>query len=144
MPSRASAWCALALIFALYVVGFVSRGVLRHLVQTAPVWLIVYFGWRRSESTKWMAIPCFVFWLFLMSLIWLFLMGWSHLISGTFSPIEIAMTLVVGATAIAGLVDALRTSTSVREFQALAISAAFLLVQGALFFVSFLPAIAHD
>jgi hypothetical protein len=80
MSPRILAYCALSLILALYVVGFVSHGILRHLVQTAPVWPIVILGWKRSEYTQWMALACFLFWLFLMSLIWLFLLGWSHVI----------------------------------------------------------------
>jgi hypothetical protein len=35
--SRTVALCAVFLIAALYVVGVVSHGVLRHVVQTAPV-----------------------------------------------------------------------------------------------------------
>jgi hypothetical protein len=37
-----------------------------------------------------------------MGLIWLFLLGWAHVVSGTFSPIEVAMTLVVGLSSILG------------------------------------------
>ena len=38
MQSRGLAFCALLLIASLYVVGVVSHGVLRHIVQTGPVW----------------------------------------------------------------------------------------------------------
>src|SRR4029078_12058102 len=94
--SRRVACCALVGIFALYIVGYVSHGVLRHIVQNARLWIIVIAGFRNSDLTKWVALPCFVLWLVLMSLIWLFLLGIAHVISGTFSPIEVAMTLVVG------------------------------------------------
>jgi hypothetical protein len=43
----------LVLIAALYVVGIVSHGILRHLVQTAPVWPVVILGMEhrlRSQS----------------------------------------------------------------------------------------------
>jgi hypothetical protein len=144
MSPRILAYCALSLILALYVVGFVSHGILRHLVQTAPVWPIVILGWKGSKYTQWMALACFLFWLFLMSLIWLFLLGWSHVISGTFSPIEIAMTLVVGGAAILGIIVALRARTSVRALVAMASFVVFLLIQFCAVRISFLPRIAHD
>jgi hypothetical protein len=140
--SRVIAFCALFLIAALYVVGVVSHGVLRHIVQTAPVWPTVVLGLRDSRWSKWTSLPCFFCWLLLMSLIWLFLLGWAHLISGTFSPVEIAMTIVVGVSSIAGPVTGLRSGTG-------AVSAAVmcLLMLGVRVLalrVSFLPGIAHD
>src|SRR5262245_58700583 len=89
--------CGLVVIAALLIVGVVSHGVLRHIVQTLPVWIIVVLGLRDRASVKWAAIPIFLFWLFIMTLIWLFLLGWSRIASGTYSPTEIAMTLCVGA-----------------------------------------------
>jgi hypothetical protein len=63
--------------------------VLRHVVQTLPLWFSILFGFRRSELAKWSALPCLIFWLGIMLLIWLFLMGRSHVVSGHFSPVEI-------------------------------------------------------
>jgi hypothetical protein len=144
MRSRGLAFCALLLIASLYVVGVVSHGVLRHIVQTAPVWGAVVLGMRRSVWSKWAALPCFIVWLFLMSLIWLFLLGWARVISGTFSPIEIAMTLVVGACAVIGIVLALRMNTGVRSLGASAVFFGMLLLQIVALRISFLPGIAHD
>jgi hypothetical protein len=50
----------------------------------------IALGIRRSGWIKWAALPCFFFWLMLMILIWLFLLGWARIVSGTFSPTEIA------------------------------------------------------
>lgn len=36
--------CALIVILSLYVVGIVSHGIIRHFVQTAPVWPVVWLG----------------------------------------------------------------------------------------------------
>jgi len=136
--------CALVLIAALYVVGIVSHGVVRHIVQTAPLWLAVALAKRGSAWSKWAALPCFMVWLLLMALIWLFLLGWTHVISGTFSAVEIAMTVIVGLCSATGIVSAIRTKTNVSA------AAAFTLFALALFFqlvalrISFLPAIAHD
>ena len=52
--------CCLAMIAALMVVGAVSHGVLRHIVQTSPLWITIVLGIRRSASTKWAALPCSV------------------------------------------------------------------------------------
>jgi hypothetical protein len=37
--------------------------------------------------------------LILMTLIWLYLLGWSRVLSGHFSPAEIALTLIIGELA---------------------------------------------
>src|ERR1043166_49784 len=106
MPAESNAartigWCALAIILSLYVVGVVSHGVIRHIVQTAPIWPAVWLGMKRSEWAKWTVFPSYLFWLGIAIVIWLFLLGKAHIVSGTFSPIEIAMTIVfAGACAV--------------------------------------------
>src|SRR5436305_5020193 len=90
------AYCCLAVLIALYVVGAVSGGSLRHEVQTLPLWFPIVMGFRGKESARWSAVPCLVFWLVIMIFIWLFLLGWAHLLTGHFSAVEIAMTLVIG------------------------------------------------
>src|SRR5258707_1667842 len=96
---NASNWiasCCLAVLVALYVVGAVSNGSLRHEVQTLPLWVPIVLGFRQRELAKWSALPCLIFWLVIMILIWLFLLGWARIVTGHYSPIEIAMTLVIG------------------------------------------------
>ncbi len=93
---KALAYASLVTIAALLVVGSVSHGVLRHLVQTLPSWLTVYFGFRRSTLAKWTAIPVSLFWLAIMICIWLYLLGWASIVSGHFTKVEIAMTIIVG------------------------------------------------
>src|SRR6266851_2465779 len=55
--------CCVAIIAALLVVGAVSSGVIRHIVQTSPLWIAIVLGVRRSGWSKWAALPCLVFWL---------------------------------------------------------------------------------
>src|ERR1043166_10041794 len=102
---RLIAYLLLAIVAALYVVGAggVPPGSLRHEVQTLPLWFPIIAGLERRELAKWAALPCMIFWLTIMIVIWLFLLGSAHFVSGHFPPIEIAMTLVVGAAAMAGL-----------------------------------------
>src|SRR5438034_1603738 len=62
------AYCSLAILIALYVVGAVSvpPGSLSHEVQTLPLWVPIVAGVQRREIAKWAALPCRVFWLAIM------------------------------------------------------------------------------
>lgn len=55
--------CCLAVLMALYVVGAVSHGSLRHEVQTLPLWVPIVAGLNRRDFARWCALPCLVFWL---------------------------------------------------------------------------------
>src|ERR1035438_1352317 len=112
------AYCSLAVLAALYVVGAVSHGLVRHEVETLPLWIPIVLGFRQRELAKWAALPCMVFWLILMVFIWLFLLGWARVFTGHYSPIEIAMTLVVGVACLAGIGSSLRWRTAVTSFTA--------------------------
>jgi hypothetical protein len=96
--------CCLAIILAqVGGVGFASGLVLHHLAQTLPLWVGVVHGFRRSRATGWVGLPLFLFWLVLMALIWLDLLGIAHVLFGHFSPVEIAMTIVVGTASVVGI-----------------------------------------
>jgi hypothetical protein len=135
--------CSLAIMAALLVVGAVSHGVIRHIVQTAPLWIAIVLGTRRSDLSKWAALPSFVFWLLLMIAIWLFLLGWARIVSGTFTITEIAMTIVVGAASTLGIMAGLRMRTATRLAVAAATVLGVTLLNLIAFRVSLLPAIAH-
>jgi hypothetical protein len=140
---KAVAWCSLAILVALYVVGAVSNGSLRHEVQTLPLWVPIVLGFRRQPAAKWAAIPCFLIWLTLMTFIWLFLLGWARVFTGHFSPIEIAMTMIVGAAGVAGLAISLRWPSGLTWAKGLSISLLSALFQLAALRISFLPSIAN-
>jgi hypothetical protein len=110
---RLAVYCAV-MIAGLWVIGLASHEELRHFIQTLPLWIGVVLGFRRSEFTKWAALPFFIFWFAILLLIWLYLLGISRIIRGHYSPTEIAMTVVVGAVALAGIVGSLRTKTPVK------------------------------
>jgi hypothetical protein len=135
--------CCAAVIAALYVVGFVSQTELRHVVQTLPLWVGAILGYLGERMARWVALPLFLFWLILMSLIWLYLLGWANVIHGHFSPIEIVMTLVVGISSLLGIVNCVPGITSsglITGGAVFLLSAAF---QVAMLHVSFLPEFAH-
>jgi hypothetical protein len=139
------AYASLAVLLALYVVGAVSvpPGSLRHEVQTLPLWFPIVAGFQRRPLAKWAALPCFIFWLTIMIFIWLFLVGWARIVTGHFSPTEIAMTLVVGLGSIAGLLAAARWRTGVRPVTALGVFFLFGVLQFLAFRLSLIPYIAR-
>ncbi len=136
--------CCLAIILALVGgVGVASGLVLRHLVQTLPLWGGVALGLRRSRATGWVGLPLFLFWLLLMGLIWLYLLGISHILSGHFSSIEIAMTIIVGAASMLGITMFAQFRSSLSVTSAASLFLIVAAIQLACFRASFLPAIAH-
>ena len=138
------AYSALTILLALYVVGIVSHGVVRHIVQTLPLWFPILLGLRRREIAKWASLPCFIIWLALMILIWLFLLGVANVISGHFTPLEVILTLVVGIASLAGLVVGFRWRTSLSWGKAVFVAAILTVLQVLALRISFLPAIAKD
>ncbi len=135
--------CCAIVIAALYVVGVASGTVLRHAIQTGPLWACVLLGWKRTRGVRWLALPMLVFWLVIMVLIWSFLLGWSRLASGHYSPVEIAMTLVVGAAALLGIPASLCGDGKGSAAAALGWFLVGAVLQYAAFYISFLPAIAR-
>jgi hypothetical protein len=135
--------CCVAVIAALYVVGFVSQTELRHVGQTLPLWVGAILGYLGVRMARWVALPLFLIWLILVSLIWLYLLGWASVIRGHFSPVEIAMTLIVGISSLAGIAGCV---PGIQSAGLLAGSGVFLLSassQVAMLYVSFLPKLAH-
>jgi len=140
---KAVAYCSLTVLVALYVVGAVSNGSLRHEVQTLPLWVPIVLGFRQQPTAKWAAIPCFIIWLALMTFIWLFLLGWARIISGHFSPTEILMTVVVGVASLTGLGVSFRWATALSWGKGLAVAALLFVLQLAALRISFTPYIAR-
>src|SRR5690348_5030142 len=134
--------CCLTMMTDL-LVGLVSHGILRHIVQTSPYWLAIALGLRGSPCSKWAGLPCFAHWLLLMINIWLTLLGFPHLLGGPFSPTEVAITLVVGVAALAGMAASVRIRSQVGAPTAAAAMRLVLVLELAALRVSFLPAIAH-
>jgi hypothetical protein len=136
--------CCVAIIAALVLgVGLATNLVLRHVVQTAPLWVGVILGFRRSPAVGWVALAPFLAWFVLMVLIWSYLLGISHLISGHFSPIEILMTIIVGLAALIGIGSFFRFRSSLSPLTAGLIFVLMTVFQVVCLRVSFLPAIEH-
>ena len=144
MPGRIFAWCALVAIAALITVGAVSNGVVRHIIQTLPLWIIVVLGLRDSALTKWAVLPIFLIWLIVMALIWLFLLRILHIVSGSFSPVEIAMTFAVGAGCLWAIVRFFTGKRSVPPLMAAATLAGAAMLQVGAIAISLQPPLDSD
>src|SRR6267142_4091452 len=116
--------CCMVIIGALVlVVGVGSHGVLRHIVQTSPLWIAIVLSIRRSALAKWAALPCLAIWLFLMTAVLLYVLGGAQIlfIGGTFSPMEIAMTVLVAIASLAGIIVSPRIRSGARPSKMIAI-----------------------
>ena len=134
--------CCLTIVAALVLgVGLASNLVLRHVVQTIPLWIGVIVGFRRSPAAGWVALAPFLIWFVLMGLIWTYLLGISHVLSGHFSPVEIAMTVIVGIAALAGIGSFFRFRSSLSPLTAGLLFVLMAVFQVVCLRVSFLPAI---
>ena len=88
--------CLLLLLVSLLSVGLVSGTLVRHVVQTAPVVLAMTAVAAAYRWGAYSALAIFVFWFVIMFLIWLFLLGIAKVFSGTFTPVEVGLTVAIG------------------------------------------------
>ena len=66
--------------------------------------------WRGVRWSPYAALPLFLLWLLLISLIWLFIFGLVNLITGTFSLCERILTVAIVLSCVLGIGAALRAS----------------------------------
>ncbi len=97
---------------ALIVVGIVSHTLLRHFIQIAPLVVAVSLLVRRSPWGVNAAAPLFAFWFLVMGAIWLFLFGVARIFTGTFTPTEVTLTVIIGAASLLGLGATYRRGTT--------------------------------
>jgi hypothetical protein len=131
--------CLAVIAAALLAVGVVSHTLARHVFQIAPIIPAIVLSARRSPLAVAAAVPLFAFWLLVMGAIWLFLLGVARIFTGTFSPAEIALTLVVGAASLAGVVVSYGQGTSTGIAARLCTVGVFALLQCAAMWLSVQP-----
>ena len=141
---RLIGFCCLAAIAGLLVIGVVSHEIVRHLLQSSPFWIGAVLGLGRSGLARWAALPPMLFWLLISVLIWLYLLGVSTIVKGHYSPAEIAMTIVLAASAVTAAGAAVRSRARTRWWAALLTAALAGTLQFAAFDLSVQPTFAHD
>jgi hypothetical protein len=134
--------CTTTIAVSLLLVGAVSGTVIRHVIQIVPVVVAALLGARRSPLAPWAALPLFVFWLFIMTLIWLFLLGVSSLVTGHFSPAEIVLTVAIGIASLVGAIAVIRTRSETTWGARVAVFVLFAALQIAAMWTSMRPAVA--
>jgi hypothetical protein len=127
---------------ALIVVGIVSHTLLRHVIQIAPlVMALGLLAWRPAWGVS-AAAPLFAFWFFIMGAIWLFLLGVARIVSGTFTPAEVTLTIIIGAASLLGLRTAYRRGTTLAVLARVGTIATFAVLQFAAMWLSAQPFVA--
>lgn len=97
---------------ALIVVGVVSGTLRTHLVQIAPLVLLLALLPEKRAVILVAAAAVLSWWLVTMAGIWLFLLGLSRFLTGRFSPREVVLTLVIGGACLVGLSATGRAGTT--------------------------------
>ena len=88
---------------SLLAVGVVSGTLSTHLVQIAPLLMVLALLMGMPNAGQPAAQAVLSFWLTTMAGIWLFLLGLSRFLTGTFSTAEVLLTVVIGMACAAGL-----------------------------------------
>jgi hypothetical protein len=125
------------LIVALMCVGVVSHTIARHIVQAVPAVIALVLVARRSPLAPSAAAPICTFWLSVMINIWLFILGMVRIFSGTFSTIEIVLTIVIAAASAAGILAIVRSAMRLTAASRLATAVGFGIGQFAAMVASF-------
>jgi hypothetical protein len=145
-PVRAGGLVAiwLALVAgALLVVGVVSHTLLHHVVQIAPLLVALSIVLARPGLGVSAAAALFAFWFLVMGAIWLFLFGVARIFTGTFTPTEVVLTVIIGAASALGLGAAYRRGTTIPLAARLGTIAAFAALQFAAMWISVQPFVAR-
>lgn len=135
--------CLIGIILGLMLVGLVSGTPLRHVVQVLPACIVLVLPTRPSSWSPFAALAIFIFWLILMALIWLYLLGIAHVITGTFSTPEIILTIFIGGWCIVGLFRFFAAPVSAKPAARVIAFVGFALLQIAALWLSLQPYLAH-
>lgn len=133
----------LAVALALLAVGLVSGTVVRHLIQVAPLAAALFLAQRHQPLGAYAAVSLLSFWMAVMVLIWLFLLGLSDVADGTYTAIEVALTLVIGGFCAVGIGSGIRAGRSLSWTRRLLTLAAGWAIQVGVMAVSFMEQVAH-
>jgi len=131
------------LAVALLFVGAVSGTVLRHVVQITPIVCVLLVLRRKPDWGAYGAIPIFVFWIGIVILIWLFLLGLSRIANGHYTLAEVLATVVMAGAALTGLGSSLAVGKELRVGDRVIAIGTFAVFQFAAMWVSFLGPIAN-
>lgn len=129
--------CLIGVAFSLMLMGIVSGTPVRHLVQVLPIGLALRLASRSPGSLgAYAAVSLFGFWMLMMVLIWLFLLGVSDIASGQYPPVEVVLTIAIGFFCSVGILRGLRAGRLLGRTRRIATVVVFLVVQAGVMVVS--------
>lgn len=96
--------CLIGVAIALLLVGVMSGTFLRHIAQILPIILAAGVLTRRPDWGAYAALPIFLFWIFIVMLIWLFLLGVTRVASGHYTVVEVVSTVFIAGFSGVGVV----------------------------------------
>ena len=130
-------------VVSLYLVGIVSHTLLRHVVQTSPLLIAILLANRSPRLAGAASAPLFVFWLAIVILIWLFLLGIAHIVSGHYSMTERILTGTIALSTLVGIAGIFRRGAVAPVAARIGVFVVFAALQWAAFYVSIQPLFAH-
>ena len=133
----------LILAVSLLLVGIISDMLLRHVVQIVPVLAALGLLLKRPASGAYIALPVFGFWLFIMALIWLYLLGISDLAEGSYTTPEIVLTVIIAGCSALGILKSVQVKHTLSPLHRTILILVGLAGQVAFMAVSFQPAFAN-
>lgn len=135
--------CLAGLGLALLLVGITSGTLLRHIVQLVPTVVALVLVMHRPSVGAYAAIPIFGFWIAIVVVIWLFLLGVSKIANGHLSLIEIISTVFMIGFSLAGFVKSIRLGVSLRPIERVLAFILFGVLQVVAMRISFVDLIAN-
>jgi hypothetical protein len=95
--------CLVGVAVSLLIVGVVSGTFIRHVIQILPILVTVVWVAQRPTWGSYAAMPIFIFWVLIVVLICLYLLGISRIANGHYTIIEIVMTVFIALFSSAGV-----------------------------------------
>jgi hypothetical protein len=117
--------CLMVVALGLLAVGVVSQTLFRHAVQVIPVLVALLGVSQRMAWGRPAAFGAFALCFLIMLLIWLFLLGIARIVTGHYTPAEIALTILIAAASVSGFFAALRLPRATGRYVSLAITLLF-------------------
>lgn len=133
----------LTVLVALLLVGVVSGTMLRHAVQVLPVLAAIVVVVAQRAWSRWAARPVFAFWLLIMVLIWLHLLGLANVVTGKFTHTEVILTVVIGLACVVGSAATARKTTRSAGWSGVIAFLIFGVLQVGAMWLSLQPALAN-
>ena len=142
-PERLLVAATLGLMASLVLIGVASSTFVRHLIQVAPMCLLLYGMFTHRAWVRAGTVPIFVFWLLIVIAIWCFLLGITRIVSGTFSTAERVLTGGIALSCLCGLTAVARSRESASWASRLTGFILLAALQWGAFWLSIQPAFSH-